>query len=165
MVHLVSSEPLVTTFLSSNHHSTYLALCASLFKASYWTGTVGSLTLTSQPAALQPMPRWSSSYTRFLCKACRSLVPLRTAGSTSGLHLEPFQWQNHKQKRQKGEKWHSIDQERDTCLQYESWNKRAEHRLAQPQQEGALGGLRFFLLLSECPWVTARCHGYWFWIP
>ena len=108
------------------------------------------------------MPEWSSSNTRissirrsttFLCRG--------TPDSTSALCLGHFkQW--HRQNKNKKVENAALNKPRkghlftkDTCLQYESWNEKAERRLIHQLGTRVWGPSNFWLLCT-CLWMTMK---------
>ena len=96
-------------------------------KTPYLIYTADSLALNSWPTGLEIMPKWSLSNTgTFSVGHITAFLSLGTLDSTSALCLGPFWAVKSPTKSTKiWTMWHYIYHEKDTCLQYESWDRKA----------------------------------------
>lgn len=106
---------------------------------------------------------WNEAYlTRmfFSIRYTTAFLCLVIIDSTSAMHGDHFNSEVTNIEHKHANTWHQIDCKKDTCLQHESWNKKAEYHLGQPQLATCMLGDSHFSQLCAClqrpaktPWV------------
>lgn len=74
--------------------------------------------------------------------------------STSALHRKAVLKSEITRKNRKMQKMCHIDWEKDTCLQYDSWDMQTRHYFIQPQLGNHVLSTKFFIIL----WMSANDH-------
>lgn len=118
--------------------------------------------LHSWLTAVELMPERSLTNVNFVQRAHHSHLVLRNLHITSALWLGAIETEKSPTKCKKSHKTrHQIECEKDTGLQYESWNEKAESRLVPPHWERAPWAAQ----LCCCSVIPTNDHdcGYWFW--
>ena len=151
---VLGSCKILVPFPSTDQYINLFCMCLCL-KKPYWIATVDSSTLNSGPAELWFMPEPSLSNTRiFPASDIPAFLNFGTLGSASAAYLGAVLNAESPTKSTKIRKtWHKMDQEKDTCLQNKSWNKKAECDLVPRQLWMCMSGdSNFFTTAHAQEW-------------